>query len=215
MKVATLVLGLLQTNCYLVWDEATKRAVVIDPAAEAHQITSRAKAEGIQIVRILATHAHFDHVLGAAELSQATGAPFSIHRDDEPILLAMQERAAAFLGLHVGSPPKVDGYLKEGDEVELGTQPLLRVIHTPGHSPGSISLFDGRERAFVGDVLFAGSIGRTDLPGGSYEALLRSIQEKLVPLGSDVVVYPGHGPSTTIAREQQYNPFLQPPYAVR
>lgn len=206
MVVERLVLGRLQTNCYIVGDG--RRAVVIDPADEAPRILEILRRHKLEPVGIVATHAHFDHVLAAEEVKKETGAPFYLHRQDEPILLEMQRRALDLLGIQLGPPPKVDTYLEEGDSLAIG-QDSLGVLHTPGHSPGGISLYDGRGLLFSGDTLFAGSIGRPDLAGGSFETLIRSIQEKLLPLDPGVVVHPGHGSSTTIGQEKKHNPFLQ------
>lgn len=206
MVVEKLVLGRLQTNCYIVGDG--QLAVVIDPADEAARILEVLRRHKLQAMGLVATHAHFDHVLAAQALKKETGAPFYLHREDELVLQEMQKRAEDLLGIQVGPPPQVDIYLEEGDRLTVG-QDSLTVIHTPGHSPGGISLFDGQSTLFSGDTLFAGSIGRPDLPGGSYEILISSIQEKLLPLDEKVVVYPGHGPSTTIGQEKKHNPFLQ------
>lgn len=207
MVIEVLTLGALQTNCYLVADEATGEAVAIDPADNAPAIARVAQAHGWAIRRILATHAHFDHLLGVEELRQITGAPFALHRADLGILHFMQQGALLFLDMHVPPPPRPDSFLEDGDVIAVG-RGQLQVLFTPGHSPGSVSFYDGNKVVFVGDCLFAGSIGRTDLTGGDYDRLIRSIREGLFPLGDDVVVYPGHGPPTTIGRERRTNPFV-------
>lgn len=206
MIVEPLTLGMLQTNCYLVADEATGDAVVIDAADDAPAIVRAAQARGWAIRRILATHAHFDHILGVTELRNLTGAPFSIHRADLGMLHLMQQGTLIFLGIQSPPPPQPDSFLEDGDVVEVGSG-RLQVIFTPGHSPGGISFYDGERALFAGDCLFAGSIGRSDL-GGDFDTLIRSIRERLFPLGDDVVVYPGHGPTTTIGQERRTNPFV-------
>lgn len=206
MEVEKLVLGAIQTNCYIVSED--QEALVIDPADEPEKILRALQRRGLTPVAMVATHAHFDHVLAAKALREKTGAPFYLHREDEPILKEMQERTMDFLGVSVGPPPKIDRYLEEDDVLEVGGYKLT-VLHTPGHSPGGICLYDGKSTLFSGDTLFSGSIGRPDLPGGSYETLLRSIKDKLLTLDEEVVVHPGHGPSTTIGQEKKFNPFLQ------
>lgn len=207
MVIEVLTLGVLQTNCYLVADEATGEAVVIDPADEARTIAGLAQARGWTIRRILATHAHFDHLLGVEELRQITGAPFSLHRADLGILHFMQQGALLFLDMQVPPPPRPDSFLEDGDVIAVG-RGQLQVLFTPGHSPGGVSFYNGDKAVFVGDCLFAGSIGRTDLTGGDYDSLIRSIRERLFPLGDNVIVYPGHGPTTTIGQERRTNPFV-------
>ncbi len=156
--------------------------------------------------RIVATHTHFDHVLGVDGVRKATKTPFMIHRDDLPMLESMQSRVRQFMGFESPPPPKVDGYLKDGELLELGDE-TIRVLHTPGHSPGSISLV-GDGYVLTGDALFNQSIGRTDLPGGDLNTLVRSIMERLFKLEDDTTVYPGHGPETTIGDEKLANPFV-------
>ncbi|MBI2845746.1 MAG: MBL fold metallo-hydrolase [Chloroflexi bacterium] len=206
MVVEKLILGRLQTNCYIISDGEV--ALVVDPADEAPRIMEVLQRHKLQAVGLVATHAHFDHLLAVEEVKNKTGAPFYLHHLDEPVLEEMQVRAVELLGIQAGPPPKVDVYLEEGDRLSIGEEGFS-VLHTPGHSPGGISLYDGRSNLFSGDTLFAGSIGRPDLPGGSYETLIRSIQNKLLPLPEEVAVYPGHGPTTTIGQEKRHNPFLQ------
>ena len=205
MLIETLAVGPLQVNCYLLGCEETREAVVVDPGGDVVRILEALKAHRLDLKRIVCTHAHFDHVGGVRELKEATGAEFFLHQDDLPLLKGVLSQAI-FFGLRAGSPPTVDGYLEEGDEIVFGRE-SLRVLHTPGHSPGGVSLV-GDGVVFVGDLLFAGSIGRTDLPGGSYPALIEAVQIKIFPLGDEVVVYPGHGPATTIGQERRHNPFL-------
>lgn len=155
---------------------------------------------------MVATHTHFDHVLGVDGVRKATKALFLIHPDDLPMLQSMQSRVRQFMGFEVPPPPKVDGYLKDGDVLKVGNE-MMRVLHTPGHSPGSIS-FSGDGYVLTGDALFNQSIGRTDLPGGDLKTLKRSIRERLFKLDDDTTVYPGHGPETRIGDEKLANPFV-------
>jgi hydroxyacylglutathione hydrolase len=203
-KIFTLVVGRLQTNCYIL--QSGKEALVIDAGDEADRIRKYLVDIGVKPTRIIATHTHFDHVLGVEGLRKETGAPFSIHKDDLPLLEVMQPRVKQIMGFNVPPPPKVDSFLKTGEEVKLGNE-TVRVLHTPGHSPGSISLH-GKGYVFTGDALFNQSIGRTDLPGGDFETLVHSIKEQLFKLDDDTIVYPGHGPETTIGDEKLANPFV-------
>ncbi len=203
-KIYPLVVGRLHTNCYIV--QSGKEALVVDAGDEADRIRRFLTEMGLKPKMIVATHTHFDHVLGVEGLRAETGAPFLIHKDDLPILESMQARVQQFMGFSVPPPPKVDSYLKEGDQLTLGNE-TIRILHTPGHSPGSISLA-GKNYVFTGDALFNQSIGRTDLPGGDYERLIRSIKQKLFQLADNTLVYPGHGPETTIGDEKLANPFV-------
>ena len=203
-KIHTLVVGQLQTNCYVI--ESQGQALVVDPGDEPERILRFIKDLNATTTRIIATHTHFDHVLGVDGVRKATKTPFMIHRDDLPMLESMQSRVRQFMGFEVPPPPKVDGYLKDGDFLELGDE-TIRILHTPGHSPGSISL-SGDGYVLTGDALFNQSIGRTDLPGGDLETLVRSIRERLFRLDDETIVYPGHGPETTIGDEKLANPFV-------
>ena len=207
MILNMLVTGMLMTNCYILGDEESGEAVVIDPGGSAEKIASILTKNDLTLRYIVNTHGHFDHVLAAAPLKSQAGGEILVHRDDLPLLRDNSFAAAFGLGGD-SSKPEPDGYITEGDTISFGKE-RLKVIHTPGHSPGSVSLvLEGRETVFVGDTLFAGSIGRTDLPGGSYPVLISSVRERLFPLGDDFTVYPGHGPETTIGREKRYNPFF-------
>lgn len=198
--------GPLACNCYVVGDPATKQAIVIDPGGDVTTVAEALQAQGLAVTAIVATHAHFDHLLAAEALRQLTGAPFYMHDSDKPLLDWYEESGRMFLGLELGAPPAIDTAAGEGDVLRAGATEL-QVIHTPGHSPGSITLA-APEAVFSGDTLFAGSIGRSDLPGGHAETLLGVIKDKLFGFGDDVVVYPGHGPATTIGEERRSNPFV-------
>lgn len=198
--------GPFAMNCYLVADAVSKRGFVVDPGDEIDRILTEIRKHDLKIERILLTHGHIDHVAYAQDLKDALQVPMLIHPDDLPLLEQVQGQAMMF-GLPPGPKPVADGRLQEGDEFFAGRH-RFRVLHTPGHSPGHV-VFAGDKVALVGDTLFAGSIGRTDLPGGNYDALMRSIREKLLPLGDDLKIFPGHGPESTIGVERRSNPFLQ------
>jgi len=204
--IKQLPVGPIQANCYIVGCEETKEGIVIDPGDEPDRILTEIEATGLTIKYILNTHAHFDHILANGELAEATGAPVALHPLDLP--LWRQKGGAAFFGLDVSSVPEPDMELTEGDEIAFGTH-TFKVLFTPGHSPGHVSFYDGNIGViFDGDVLFAGGIGRTDLPGGSYETLMSTINEKLMVLPDETVVCSGHGPTTTIGQERASNPWL-------
>ena len=201
-----LVVGPLQCNCYIVGDPATHEAIVIDPGDDADRLAESIASKGLTITAIVATHAHFDHVVAAERLRALTGAPFFLHADDKPLLAWVQESGRMFLGIDLPPPPEVDTEAREGDRLVAGAMGL-EVVHTPGHSPGSISLVSD-DAIFSGDTLFAGSIGRTDLPGGDTQALLGAVKDKLFRLDAGLGVYPGHGPATTLGHEMETNPFV-------
>lgn len=198
--------GPLACNCYVVGDGASKQAIVIDPGGDADELISFLAQEQLIVTAVVATHAHFDHVIAAQRVVEHTGAPFHLHADDKPLLDWMETSAQMFLGIEIGPPPQVDTSPAEGDVLRAG-ELELNVVHTPGHSPGSITLLHD-EAVFSGDTLFAGSIGRTDLPGGDTQALIDAVRHKLFTLEKDLPVYPGHGPATTLERERAFNPFV-------
>jgi hydroxyacylglutathione hydrolase len=199
--------GPLECNCYIVGDRATKQAIVIDPGGDADVIADVIASNDLRIVSIVATHAHFDHILAAARLREITGASFHLHDDDRVLLDWMQTSGRLWLGVELPPPPDVDRPAPEGEILTAG-RVRLEVLHTPGHSPGSISLI-GEDAIFSGDTLFAGSVGRTDLPGGDTSSLIKAITDKLMVFDDDVPVHPGHGPATTIGEERRFNPFLR------
>ncbi len=208
MLLKTVVVTEFMTNCFIFGDEQTKKAFVIDPGGEAEKILRQIEVLGLEITAIVNTHAHVDHIGAIREIRDATGAQIMMHRLELP-LLQSSSRMGRLFGIHVEQPPDPDRFLAEGDEVFLGNGLSLSVIETPGHSPGGIALVTSdRKLCFAGDTLFAGSIGRTDLPGGDYHTLISSIKTKLLPLGDDVKVLPGHGPATTLGNERKFNPFL-------
>lgn len=205
MIITTLPVGPIMANCFIVGCEETLAAAVIDPGDEADRILMSLAESKLTLKYIINTHGHFDHVGANRPLKDATGAPILIHALDAPMLNHLSASAAAW-GLATENSPPPDRMIEAGDTITFG-KITLTVIHTPGHTPGGISLrTDGH--VFVGDTLFAGSIGRTDFPGGDFETLRASIQNKLFLLGDDVQVYTGHGPQTTIGQEKRTNPFV-------
>ena len=205
MIIKTLAVGPIQANCFILGCEVTLEAVVIDPGEEADRILHALAESNLTVKLIINTHGHFDHVGANKRLKEVTGAPILIHPFDAPMLHQLADSAAAW-GMAADNSPPPDRELQDNDEVAFG-KIIFKVLHTPGHTPGGISLYSNGI-VFVGDTLFSGSIGRTDFPGGDYDTLISSIQEKLFPLGDDVRVLNGHGPETTIGREKQYNPFV-------
>ena len=207
MMLETIVVGALQVNCYVLGCEESHRAVVIDPGDDAPAILAALKRGGLKLECIVITHAHFDHFSGARSLQEATGAPLYMHPDGQPLLPAMRRTAIAWLGRDPGEPPELTYDLSAGG-LRVG-ELALEVRSTPGHAPGSLTLVDHtKRRAFTGDALFAGSIGRTDLPGGSLDMLLSNIHEQILVLPDDYAILPGHGPDSTIGEERRSNPFL-------
>ena len=198
MIIQTLVVGPIMANCFILGCESTKSAAVIDPGDEADRILLALAKSGLTVSCIINTHGHFDHVGANRPMKESTGAELMIHRLDAPMLNQLAASAAAW-GLSAQDSPPPDRFLEDGDTISFG-RITLSVIHTPGHTPGGISLF-GEQSVFVGDTLFQGSIGRTDFPGGDYGTLIDSIQKKLFLLEDDVRVYTGHGPETSIGRE--------------
>ncbi len=198
-------------NGFVLGCEETREGVVIDPGDEVDELLDIVRTEKLSIRHILLTHAHVDHVTGVGRAKTAIQAPIHLHRDDLPLYQAAVEQGRMF-GLSVGALPPVDHFYQPGHSIRFGTY-IVQPHHTPGHCPGGVCLKVGKvtgpgRMLFVGDTLFAGSIGRTDLPGGDYTTLIRSITTVLFAFGDEAEVYPGHGPATTIGRERRTNPFL-------
>lgn len=208
MLLRTIVVTEFMTNCYILGDKVSHQCFVIDPGGEADKILEALEKDGMDVKAILVTHGHVDHIGAVADIKRATGAPVMIHRSELPLYQAASRMARMF-GIRVLQPDDPDRFISEGDGISLDGSITLRVVETPGHSPGGVSFVEeGASICFAGDTLFAGSIGRTDLPGGNYHTLISSIKNRLLPLGDGVRVLPGHGPATTLGAERRYNPFL-------
>ena len=206
MLFKSIVVGELSVNCFVLACEKTRQAIIVDPGDDAPAILDLVKEDDLQIVEIVATHGHFDHIGCTASVIEATGAPFAVHRADLYMVEGLQD-IAGFFGLKTDPPPKVDRFIDEGDTVRFGEE-SLGILHVPGHAPGNIALtWPGH--AIVGDTVFAGSIGRTDFENSNHQQLLSSIQNKLFTLPDSTQLYPGHGPATTVGQEKRTNPFLQ------
>ncbi|MBI5137306.1 MAG: MBL fold metallo-hydrolase [Nitrospirae bacterium] len=202
-----LTVGMFQCNCFILGCERTRQAIVIDPGDALPSIVERVQRHGLTVTHIIATHAHLDHVGALSGLGQATGAPTCLHRDDQPLYDMLATQAALF---RLPTPPSgpIARHIKEGDVIAFG-QHRAAVLHTPGHTPGSVCFYMENEALlFSGDTLFQRSVGRTDLWGGDHRALIRSITEKLITLPPDTLVLPGHGARTDIGAEAAENPFL-------
>lgn len=207
MILKTLVVGPVATNCYIVSSESSKRGIIIDPGAEARLILNTVNDLGLTISLIVVTHLHFDHVGALAPVKERTEAKFALHEAEAGAGLGMLSRMlSSVMGGSFSQPPKPDRLLKDGDTIDVDGL-RFTVLDTPGHSPGGISLY-GHGIVFSGDALFNYGIGRTDFPGCSHEKLMDSIKNKLMTLPDETIVYPGHGPSTTIGEERRGNPFL-------
>ncbi len=207
MIVVTLPVGLIQTNCYLVGCEETKEGAIIDPGGDADQILAQVKSHGLSVKYVLNTHGHFDHSDGNGAIVKATGAPLAIHPADRVLL--EEAGGAAWFGMEAPAGPAPDLELSDGELLAVGTL-RFQVLHTPGHSPGHVCFYEAQQKVvFDGDLLFRRGIGRFDLPGGDWDSLLDSIERVLFALPEEVVVYPGHGPATTIGEEKRLNPWLR------
>jgi hydroxyacylglutathione hydrolase len=199
--------GPLQCNCSVVGDEVTREAMVIDPGDDIEDVLAIIRKHNLQIKHIVVTHAHIDHVGGAMKLRTATGAPILLNQNDY-VLLKMLDVQAAWIGVPNPGKVEIDHSVGQADTVRAGSL-TANVIHTPGHTEGSVCLyFPAEKKLIAGDTLFAGSIGRTDLPGGSFEKIINSLHEKVLALPDDTIVVPGHGGLTTIGEERESNPFL-------
>lgn len=204
MRLEAFVLGEIAVNSYLLWDEGTKEAVCIDPGRPAAEVVKAVKAKGLRLTRILLTHGHADHIGGVAEVKNATGASVAAHSAAAPVLANPALNLSQLFGEEIVVYP--DTLLADGDIIPIGSV-LLKVRHTPGHSPGGICVF-GPGLVFTGDLIFAGSVGRTDLPGGNLDTLMQSITE-LMQLPDETRLFPGHGPPTMVGRERLTNPFVK------
>jgi glyoxylase-like metal-dependent hydrolase (beta-lactamase superfamily II) len=204
-RIICLTNGVFQENCYIVGDPEVGEAVLIDPGEEAELFLRRLDTEGWTLKEVWLTHAHVDHILGVPRVVEREGVPVYLHPGDRPLYTGVEQQAAT-LGVRMESQLPSTRDLVGGQTIGVGRL-SFEVRHVPGHSPGSVA-FVTQGAVFVGDALFAGSVGRTDLPGGDGETLLASIREELLTLPDDTVVYPGHGPETTVGREKMSNPFL-------
>jgi glyoxylase-like metal-dependent hydrolase (beta-lactamase superfamily II) len=210
IRIQSLTVGPFQSNCHIVACERTGEAVIFDAGDEAPRILATVRAMNVNVKAVVNTHAHIDHVSGLAPVVEALGVPVFMHRADVPIYDTLAQSAMLF-DLPVPGQVKIHGWLEEGDVIRIG-ELAGRVMLMPGHTPGHIIVvFDGTTppRAIVGDVLFQGSIGRTDLPGGDHAAMMQTLR-RFLPMPDDMIVYPGHGPETTIGAEKKWNPFLAP-----
>jgi len=205
LVVHQMSVGPLQVNCFITSCSKTKEAVVIDPGEEGERILHVAEKQGLKIHKVVNTHGHFDHIGANLHIVEKTGAELLIHADDLPLLQNARNHAEVY-GLSVAASPEPDRLLGQGDTFQVG-ELSFSVFHVPGHSPGGICLLT-EGHLFVGDVLFSGSIGRTDLPGGDFDSLVEGVRERLFALPDETIVHPGHGPDTTIGRERQNNPFV-------
>ena len=208
MLFRALELGPFLANCYIVGSDRTGEGIIIDPVAEAETIMDNVRQLGLTIKLIIATHSHPDHIMALGQIKEETGAPFAMHEAESAGMIAsgMARVMGMFMSGSAEPLPKPDMSLQDGEAIEVGDLSFT-VLHTPGHSPGGISLY-GHGMVFVGDTLFNFSIGRTDFPGCSHQQLIESINSKLLTLPDETIVYPGHGPQTTIRAERQHNPFL-------
>jgi hydroxyacylglutathione hydrolase len=208
MILEMLTLGPFQENCYIIGDEDSAVGAVVDPGDEATHIALAVEQTDLEVGSIIVTHAHIDHVGAVAALVDEYTCPVLMHAESEPMLKQLPTQAM-MMGLKFGKVPAVDRHIGEGEVLEVG-ELRLRSLYTPGHAPGHLAFYvEDQGLVLSGDALFAGSVGRVDLPGGSMEVLMRSIEEQLLTLPDETTVYPGHGPQTTIGNERTSNPFLQ------
>jgi hydroxyacylglutathione hydrolase len=209
LEARGVVVGLFRENCWIVGSQRRGEACVIDPGDEPQEILALARDMGVRITRVVASHAHLDHIMAARAIVEATGAPFLLHESDLPIAANMPVSARMWLGADVPPAPPPDAFPTDGQDLEIAGV-TVRVIHTPGHTPGSLCLYAADAGLlFSGDTLFRESIGRTDMPGGDTEQILRSISQRLFVLPDATRVLPGHMQETTIAHERAHNPFVR------
>ena len=207
MILEKLTVGPFQENCYIVGDEATGTGALFDPGDEATRIALAVEQTNLEISQIIITHAHLDHVGAVTTLVDEYACPVLMHREAEPMLRQLPSQAL-MMGVRFGKVPNVDGYIEDEEVVRVGNLSFT-ALYTPGHAPGHLAFYSAAEGVVIsGDALFAGSVGRVDLPGGSMEVLMRSINERLLTLPDDTVVLSGHGPETTMGEERAHNPFL-------
>lgn len=207
LPMKSLVVGPIETNCYIIWDHSTKEAAVIDPGAEDQSIIGAIESAGVRPSIILLTHGHFDHVFCAGDISQRYGCPIAMHKDDEEQVAGTMAVAQMYQDVSSFLQFQVNQWLRDGDRLTVG-ETAIDVLHTPGHSPGGLTFaVDGC--VFTGDALFAQGIGRSDFPGGNHEQLISSIQTRIFAYADETKVYPGHGPSTTVGREKRSNPYCR------
>jgi len=197
-----------QQNCSLIWCDETNKAALVDPGGECERLLQAIAEQGVTVDKVLLTHGHFDHVGGATEIATKLNVPIVGPHQEDAFWLQLLPKQAEMFNFPPAAAFEPDQWLQEGQQVEVGNV-TLKVLHCPGHTPGHVVFFDAQtETAFVGDVLFNGSIGRTDFPKGDYDTLIHSIKNKLLPLGDDVTFVPGHGPVSTLGEERLSNPFL-------
>ncbi|MCL4478661.1 MAG: MBL fold metallo-hydrolase [Deltaproteobacteria bacterium] len=207
LKINRMVVGPLYVNSYILWDSESKEGIIVDPGDEGEMLLNEIDKKNIILKRVIITHGHFDHLKDAAYVSSKAKVPVLANKEDLPLIEAAPSQAALF-GFPQIKVPRIDSYIKEGDIVQVGSYGFM-VLDTPGHSPGSITLYNKQERiAVVGDLLFLESIGRTDFFGGDYKTLLLSIKDRILTMADDTLVLSGHGNETTVGHEKAYNPFL-------
>lgn len=207
MILEGITVGPFQENCYIVGDESSGEGALVDPGDEAARIALAVEQTGLEIGSIILTHSHIDHVGAVADLAEEYSCPVLLHAEAEEMLKTLPQQATMF-GVKVGKVPEVDRYIESGETLAVGGV-RLRSLYTPGHAPGHLSFHVESEGLVLsGDAVFAGSIGRVDLPGGSMEVLMKSLREEILPLPDETRLYPGHGPATTVGEERANNPFL-------
>lgn len=210
MRIIQIIVGPFEMNSYIIAEQDHPECIIIDPGDEPEKIIQSIESQHLTPVRIINTHNHIDHLRHVSKVQNYFNLPFYICAEDLPLYQSIKQQGL-FFGLVSSDPPQIAGFLKDGDSFKLNAE-FFYIYHTPGHSPGSICIYT-KGHVFVGDVLFKDSIGRTDLLGGNYELLMKSIRDKLLTLPDDTIIYPGHGPTSTIGREKQFNPFINPNFS--